>query len=322
MWLRLRRAAKSADYPLVRFLRIREELTVRIAITGKQGQVVSSLIDVGPNLDVEVVPVGRPELDLSAPETVHRALANVRPDVIVNAAAYTAVDQAEKEPDQAMAINANGAGAVANAAGALGVPLIHLSTDYVFDGRKSTPYVEEDPVEPINVYGASKLAGERAVAAATDDYVIVRTAWVYSSYGKNFVRTMLTLAQTRDELRVVADQYGCPTYARDIAVGLVAIARNLSDRPKDKELRGIFHLAGTGETNWAEFASTIFESLRMLGKRVPVVKPITTVEYPTPARRPANSRLDCSKLACSHSVQLPPWQTSFKDCVSRLVPTS
>jgi dTDP-4-dehydrorhamnose reductase len=322
MWLRLRRGAKSADYLLVWFLRIREELTVRIAITGKQGQVVSSLIDVGPNLGVEVVPVGRPELDLLAPETVHPALANVRPDVIVNAAAYTAVDQAEKEPDQAMAINAKGAGAVANAARALGVPVIHLSTDYVFDGRKSTPYVEEDPVAPTNVYGASKLAGERAVTAATPDHVIVRTAWVYSPYGKNFVRTMLTLAQNRDEIRVVADQKGCPTYAHDIAVVLAAIARNLLDRPEDGHLRGIFHLACAGETNWAEFALAIFESLSVSGKPVPIVKPITTAEYPTPARRPANSRLDCSKLRRLHGVQLPPWRTSLKDCVSRLVATS
>ncbi|SRR5260221_140586 len=292
---------------------------MRIAITGKQGQVVSSLADVGPNLGVEVVPVGRPELDLLAPETVQPALANSRPDVIVNAGAYTAVDQAEKEPDQAMANNATGAGAVANAARALNVPVIHLSTDYVFDGRKSTPYVEDDPVAPANVYGASKLAGERAVAAATDDHVIVRTAWVYSPYGKNFVRTMLTLAQNRDEIRVVADQDGCPTYAHDVAVAIVAIARNLLDRADDEQLRGIFHLACAGETNWAEFASAIFESLSVLGKPIPTVKPITTAEYPTPARRPANSRLDCSKLARLHGIRLPPWRASLRECLSRLM---
>ena len=291
---------------------------MRIAVTGKQGQVVSSLVDVGPELDVEIVPVGRPELDLLSPETVRPALANVRPDIIVSAAAYTAVDQAEKEQDQAMAINAKGAGAVADAARTLGVPVIHLSTDYVFDGRKSTPYVEEDPVAPANVYGASKLAGERAVTAVTPDHVIVRTAWVYSPYGKNFVRTMLTLAQSRNELRVVADQHGCPTYAHDIAVAIVAIARNLLDRPHDDQLRGIFHLASAGETNWAEFASVIFGSLSRLGERVPVVKPIPTSEYPTPARRPANSRLDCTKLARLHGIQLPSWRTSLRACLERL----
>jgi dTDP-4-dehydrorhamnose reductase len=161
---------------------------MRIAVTGKQGQVVSALIELGPKLGVEILPVGRPELDLLSPETVQPALANIRPNIIVNAAAYTAVDQAEKEPEAAMAVNAGGATAVADAARTLGVPIVHLSTDYVFDGRKSTPYIEQDQVAPANVYGASKLAGEAAVAAATQDYVIVRTAWVYSPYGKTSYR--------------------------------------------------------------------------------------------------------------------------------------
>ena len=246
------------------------------------------------------------------------ALANIRPNIIVNAAAYTAVDQAEKEPEVAMAVNAGGAMAVADAARMLGVPLVHLSTDYVFDGRKSTPYIEQDQVAPANVYGASKLAGEAAVAAATRDHVIVRTAWVYSPYGKNFVQTMLTLAQSRDEVSVVADQYGCPTYAHDIAVGIDAISRNLLDRPQCEQLRGIFHLACAGETNWAGFASAIFESLRLSGKPVPKVTPITTAEHPTSARRPANSRLDCSKLERVHNIRLPSWRTSLMACLEQL----
>ena len=291
---------------------------MRIAVTGKQGQIVSALIELGPKLGVEILPVGRPELDLLSPETVQPALANIRPNIIVNAAAYTAVDQAEKEPEVAMAVNAVGAMAVANAARTLGVPLVHLSTDYVFDGRKSTPYIEQDQVAPANVYGASKLAGEAAVTAATRDHVIVRTAWVYSPYGKNFVQTMLTLAQSRDEVRVVADQYGCPTYAHDIAVGIVAIGRNLLDRPQCEQLRGIFHLACAGETNWAGFASAIFESLRLLGRRVPKVTPITSAQYPTPARRPANSRLDCSKLERGYNIRLPSWRTSLMACLERL----
>jgi dTDP-4-dehydrorhamnose reductase len=291
---------------------------MRIAVTGKQGQVVSALIEVGPKLGVEIFPVGRPELDLLSPETVQPALANIRPNIIVNAAAYTAVDQAEKEPEAAMAVNAGGATAVADAARTLGVPIVHLSTDYVFDGRKSTPYIEQDQVAPANVYGASKLAGEAAVTAATRDHVILRTAWVYSPYGKNFVRTMLTLAQSRDEVSVVADQYGCPTYAHDIAVGIVAIGRNLLDRPHCEQLRGIFHLACAGETNWAGFASAIFESLHLLGKRVPKVTPITSAQYPTPARRPANSRLDCSKLERGYNIRLPSWRTSLMACLERL----
>jgi dTDP-4-dehydrorhamnose reductase len=291
---------------------------MRIAVTGKQGQVVSSLVELGPDLAVEVIPVGRPELDLLLPETVGPALANVRPDAIVSAAAYTAVDQAEKEPDMAMTVNAKGAGAVAEAARQLGLPLIQLSTDYVFDGNKATPYVEEDPVGPGNVYGASKLAGEQAVAEATTDYAIIRTAWVYSPYGKNFVRTMLALARNRDEIKVVADQHGCPTYAHDIAVAVVTIAKNLLDRPKDEALRGIFHVAGTGDTTWAGFASAIFDWLRRHDKKAPTVKSITTAEYPTPARRPANSRLDCSKLERVHGVRLPSWRVSVESCLSLL----
>jgi dTDP-4-dehydrorhamnose reductase len=290
---------------------------MRIAITGKHGQVASCLIEVGPRLGIEVISLGRPDLDLLAPATVLPALAGSRPDVIVNAAAYTAVDQAEKEPRAAMGINGAGAGAVAEAAQTLGVPVVHLSTDYVFDGHKPDPYTEEDSVAPISIYGASKLAGERAVRAATDNYVIVRTAWIYSHFGKNFVRTMLTLAQTRNEIRVVADQRGCPTYARDIAVGVVGIAKNLLDRPEDQELRGIFHLAGTGETNWAKFASAIFESTKVTGKR-PRITAITTAEYPTPARRPGNSRLDCSKLERVHAVRLPPWRDSLEECLGLL----
>jgi len=291
---------------------------MRIAVTGKQGQVVSALVEAGPQLGVEVFPVGRPELDLLSPKTVLPALANIRPDIIVNAAAYTAVDQAEKERELAIAVNASGPMAVADAARTLSVPLVHLSTDYVFDGSKSTPYIEQDRVAPGNVYGASKLAGEHAVTAATRDHVIVRTAWVYSPYSKNFVRTMLTLAQNRDEVSVVANQYGCPTYAHDIAVGIVAIGRNLLDRPQDDQMRGIFHLACAGETNWARFASAIFESLRLSGKLVPKVTPITTAEYPTPARRPANSRLDCSKLERGYNIRLPLWRTSLMACLERL----
>jgi dTDP-4-dehydrorhamnose reductase len=170
-------------------------MSIRIAVTGKHGQVVRALVEAGPALGIEVITVGRPELDLAVSKTVQPVLTAAEPDLVVNAASYTAVDKAEQEPEQANAVNATGAGAVAAAACVLGVPLIHLSTDYVFDGSKPTPYVEEDPVTPSNVYGASKLAGEQAVAAATPNHVILRTAWVYSPFGKNFVRTMLALAQ-------------------------------------------------------------------------------------------------------------------------------
>jgi len=263
--------------------------------------------------------VGRPALDLGGPETVEAALTAAVPDIVVNAAAYTAVDQAEQESEKANAVNAIGAGAVAAASSALGVPVIHLSTDYVFDGTKASPYVEQDLVAPASVYGASKLAGEQAVAAATDEHVILRTAWVYAPYGKNFVRTMLALAETRDEVRVVADQLGSPTYAPDIAVAIVGIARNVLRNPSDPLLRGIFHLAGNGDTSWAGFASAIFAFLAAKGLRKPALTPIATADYPTPARRPANSRLNCAKLGRVHGIKLPSWCDSLGICLERLM---
>jgi len=293
-------------------------MLMRIAVTGRHGQVARALSEAGPQLGVEIVPLGRPELDLAAPETIGRTLTAAAPNIVVNAAAYTAVDQAEREPQKANAINATGAGAVAATARALGVPIIHLSTDYVFDGLKPAPYIEGDEVAPSSVYGASKLTGERVVAATAFDHVILRTAWVYAPYGKNFVRTMLALAQTRDEVRVVADQLGCPTYAPDIAVAIIAVARNLLSKPDEPRLRGIFNLAGSEETNWADFAATIFAILAEKGVRTPVVTPISSADYPAAARRPANSRLDCSKLVRVHRIELPSWRSSLRNCVERL----
>ena len=293
-------------------------MSIRIVVTGRHGQVARALTEAGPQLNVEIVPLGRPELDLGVPETIGFALTAAAPDIIVNAAAYTAVDQAEQEPERADAINATGAGIVAAAARSLGVPIIHLSTDYVFDGFKATPYSEADEVAPAGVYGASKLAGEQAVAVMAFDHVILRTAWVYAPYGKNFVRTMIALGQTRDEVRVVADQWGCPTYAPDIATAIITIARNLLSNPDNPELRGLFNLAGNGETSWADFALAIFAILRAKGMRAPVVIPITTADYPTAARRPANSRLECGKLARLHGIRLPAWQDSLRTCLERL----
>ena len=293
-------------------------MPIRLAVIGLQGQVARALAETGPVLDLEIVHLGRPLLDLAVPATVQPALAAATPHLVVNAAAYTAVDQAEREPNVAIAVNGGGAGAVAEACRALGIPVIHLSTDYVFDGHKKNPYVEEDLVAPASVYGASKLAGEQAVAAATEDYVILRTAWVYAPYGKNFVRTMLALAETRDQVRVVADQLGCPTYAPDIAMAIVSIARSLLVNPSDPRLRGIFHLTGRGETSWAGFASDIFAFLAAKGLPHPELTPITSAEYPTPARRPANSRLNCSKLAAIYGIELPSWRDSLGVCLERM----
>jgi len=289
---------------------------MRLAVTGKNGQVVSALQALaGP--DLEIVALGRPELDLARPDTVFKALREAKPDVVVSAAAYTAVDKAESEPDIAFAVNRDGAKAVARAANDIGVPVIHISTDYVFDGTKTTAYVENDPTGPASVYGRSKLEGEHAVSENTKNYAILRTAWVYSEYGSNFVKTMLRLSESRDEVNVVADQFGCPTSANDIAVAIVSIAKRLATDPS-AHLRGVFHMSGTGETNWAGFARQIFEFSAENGGKSIVVNEITTAQYPTPARRPANSRLDCSKLEEVYRIRLPEWQTSTRAVMAAL----
>lgn len=236
---------------------------------------------------------------------------------MVSAAAYTAVDKAESEPDIAFAVNRDGAKAVALAANDVGVPVIHISTDYVFDGTKATAYVENDPTGPASVYGRSKLEGEHAVSENTGNYAILRTAWVYSEYGSNFVKTMLRLSESRDEINVVADQFGCPTSANDIAAGIVSIARKLATDPAP-HLRGVFHMTGTGVTNWADFAKQIFAFSAESGGKSMIVNDITTAQYPTPARRPANSRLDCSKLEEVYGIRLPEWQTSTRAVVAAL----
>jgi dTDP-4-dehydrorhamnose reductase len=294
-------------------------MSIRIAVTGRQGQVARALAEGGPGLNAEIIPLDRPRMDLAVPGTILPALNAARPDIVVNAAAYTAVDQAEREPELASAVNGAGAGAVAEAARAIGIPIIHLSTDYVFDGTKTSAYVEEDLPAPANAYGRSKLAGEQAVAAATARHVIIRTEWVYAPYGKNFVRTMLALAENRPEVRVVADQFGSPTYAPDIAAAIIGIAQNLLKNPSESVLCGLFHLAGGGETSWAGFASAIFAFLASNGLPKPALIPIASADYPTAARRPGNSRLNCAKLARVHGIELPFWRDSLEICLERIV---
>jgi dTDP-4-dehydrorhamnose reductase len=292
---------------------------MRVAVTGRAGQVARSLLERGALAGHDVLTVGRPEMDLSQdPKTIIAAIEGARPDVIVSAAAYTAVDKAESEPGLAFAINERGAGAVARAARLLDVPLVHLSTDYVFDGAKDSPYGEEDSTAPAGVYGASKLAGERAVFAEQVDSAILRTAWVYSPFGANFVKTMLRLASGRDEIAVVADQHGNPTSALDIADGVLAVAANLL-RNGDSALRGVFHMTAEGDASWAELAETVFAESTRKGGPFARVKHIATVDYPTAARRPKSSRLDCGKLARTHGVRLPEWRRSTAAVVERLV---
>ena len=291
---------------------------MRIVVTGRDGQVARSLAERGAQKGHEVVCVGRPELDLGGdPDLIAAAIEQARPEVIVSAAAYTAVDAAESDPDLAFAINERGAAAVARAARTIDVPLIHISTDYVFDGAKSAPYGEGDPTGPTGVYGRSKLAGEDAVRSAQPDSAVLRTAWVYSPFGANFVKTMLRLASDRDEIKVVADQRGNPTSALDIADGIIDVATNLESG--NEHHRGIFHMTAAGETSWAGFAEAIFAASDRFGGPSARVVPITTADYPTPARRPANSSLDSTRIENRHGVRLPHWRDSLETVVRRLL---
>lgn len=307
---------------------------MRIFVAGSTGQVATALVErasarasgagartsgAGAGSRIDLVAIGRPSLDLSTGSGLGELIEAARPDVVVDAAAYTAVDRAESEPDAAFALNRDGAGRLAAEAARLRVPFVHLSTDYVYDGSKSTPYLETDPTGPIGVYGRSKLEGELAVLAAHPGALVLRTAWVYSPFGQNFVRTMLRLASERDVLRVVDDQIGNPTSALDIADAILTIAARLADQPSVPP-GGVYHLAGTGETTWCGFARTIMAEAGALGHRVVPVEPIATADYPTPARRPANSRLDTAKLAATFGIRLPAWEDSLTAVIARLVP--
>lgn len=293
---------------------------MRLYVIGAEGQVARSLREAAAK-DGEIVfgHGARPTVDLLKPDTLARSLDEFRPDIVINPAAYTAVDKAEAESEQAFALNRDGAGAAAQIAAERGLPIIHLSTDYVFDGNKQGPYVESDPVAPQGVYGRSKLEGERAVAEANPKHIVLRTAWVYAPFGGNFVRTMLRLAAERDRLRVVDDQFGCPTYAPDIADAIIAVARRWADSGWSPQFAGVTHLSGPHALTWCGFAREIMsESAKRGGRSVPV-DPITTADYPTPAARPANSQLSTARLNSTFGVHLPPMAQSLGDCLDRLL---
>jgi dTDP-4-dehydrorhamnose reductase len=292
---------------------------MRLFFIGAEGQIARSLREVATeNPDLVIGWGERPNLDIRQPELVYQALADFSPDLVINPAAYTAVDVAETEPDLAFAINEKGAGTVAAAAHALNAPIIQLSTDYVFDGKKEERYVETDAAAPECVYGRSKLAGERAVAAANHRHIILRTSWVYAPFGANFVRTILRLAAERDKLRVVDDQIGCPTYAPDVATAILAIARKIDASGWQHQYSGVTHLAGPDEVTWCAFARRILQASETKRNHRVTVDAITTADYPTPAKRPANSRLCCDRLALLFGVHLPPLERSLQQCIQRL----
>ncbi len=285
----------------------------RILVTGGSGQVATELA-----ARAAVTLAGRPDFDFERPDTVAAAFDRAEPSLVVNAAAWTAVDAAEASPDAAYRANRDGPAALAALCARAGVPLVHISTDYVFDGLKPSPYVEDDPVGPTGVYGASKLAGEQAVLESGARAAVLRTAWVYNATGKNFVRTMLGAARKNPRLRVVADQQGCPTHAGDLADAILAVAARMQ-AGWQPAYGGVFHACGQGSATWHGFALAIFAEAARHGRPAPEVSAITTADYPTPARRPANSRLACGKLAEVFGVALPPWQPALARTVEAIV---
>ena len=288
-------------------------MTMKILLTGATGQVGHELLRSLQGLG-EVTAPRRGELDLANPDALRAAVRAVQPGLIVNPAAYTAVDQAENDIDLARLINAEAPAVLAEEAARCGAALVHYSTDYVFDGAGERPFAEDDPTAPLNVYGQTKLEGELAIAASGARHLILRTSWVYSLHGRNFLLTMLKLAQEREELRVVADQFGAPTWSRTIADATAQLLVHAQLGGDDWWARhgGIYHLAGQGETTWCGFTEAIVRTAG-LGCRV---TPISTAEFPKPARRPHNSRLDCSRLQ-SLGIRLPHWETALRLCLER-----
>lgn len=286
---------------------------LKILISGKTGQVAVELQKHLAGLG-ELIVLGRDVLDLSQPDQIRAQVRAHKPDLLIIAAAHTAVDQAENEPELAFAINAIAPGVFAEEAAALGIPLIHYSTDYVFDGRKPAPYTEDDATNPLGVYGKSKLAGELAIAASGAQHLILRTSWVYSIHGKNFLLTMQRLLQERSELRVVADQIGAPTWAGTIARSTRALIERWQSG--DAAAWGTYHLTASGETSWFGFTQAIAGHLTAQGKACATLEPIPASAYPTPAARPQNSRLDCSKLAREWGVTQPDWEAALSACLA------
>ena len=281
---------------------------MKVLLTGSNGQVGWALVQQLSQQAIDFVAFNRQELDITHQQAVMQAVMAYHPDVIINAAAHTAVDKAESEPDLAFAINQQGAGYLAEAAQQVGAALLHISTDYVFDGQANQPYGENDATAPQGVYGQSKLAGEQAVLAACSRSIVLRTAWVFGEHGHNFVKTMLRLGRERDGLSIVGDQRGAPTYAGDIADALIQIAQHIT-QGKATEY-GVYHFSGSPYVSWYQFAEAIFQHAQQQGilPTIPQLNAITTAEYPTPAKRPANSCLQLSKIQQAFAIAPSDWQ--------------
>ena len=292
---------------------------MRVLVFGSTGQVARSLATHSGDA-FDIVCIGRPDGDITDKAGVEKAFSHYRPDVVINAAAYTAVDAAETDEFSALRVNRDGPELLAGECRKAGIPIVHYSTDYVFDGEKDGPYSPTDTIAPQSAYGRSKAAGEMAIREQHSDHVILRTAWVFSPFGKNFVKTMLSLGAQRDQLRVVDDQVGNPTFAPDIAKHSLSIVKNIMSGSSSRNMFGTFHLTNSGETSWCNFAREIFrQSEDTLGVRCEVT-PIPTMEFPTPARRPKNSRLDGTTLKETHGILVRSWQDALADCLIALQP--
>ncbi len=288
-----------------------------IAVIGASGQVAKALTKAAAERGQAIVVAGRPHVDLTDAKSVAAFLDWAQPSVVINAAAYTAVDKAETDQAAAIALNAQGPARLADWCASHGVPLIHISTDFVFDGHKTSPYCENFRRNPLSVYGQTKSAGEDGVRAALDQHIIVRTAWVYGPDGSNFLKTMLRLGAERDVVRVIADQTGTPTCAGDIAAALLDIAAQVDDK-KQAARWGTYHLVAGGETTWHGFAQEIFEHAAKAGFKTPKLEAIPTADYPLPAKRPAYSVLDTAKIRDTFGIVLPPWQKGVAETVRLL----
>lgn len=289
---------------------------MKLLVTGRRGQLARSIEERAaayPELQVDFA--SRPEVDLEVPGSLAGAIKAARPDIVINAAAYTNVDKGEEQSEVAYRINADAAGEAAEASASVGAMIVQLSTDYVFDGRLDRPYREDDPVNPLNVYGASKAAGEDAVRAANPRHLILRTSWVVSPFGRNFVKTMVEAARTRDRLTVVDDQRGKPTSALDLADAILAIAGSM-------EQYGTYHIAAAGEASWFDLARAVMNRCREFGAPAATVEPVSSSEWPTAAARPANSVLDCTSFERDFGVALPEWESSVGAIVRRLAAPS
>ena len=292
-----------------------------IAIVGSNGQLGWELVRQGGNLGLKMLALDLAEIDITRPESIAGCLKVDSVQLVINAAAYTAVDRAETEKKRAFEVNCDGPANLAGFCARAGIPLIHVSTDYVFDGSKADAYREDDPVAPIGIYGQSKAAGETEVRRICPRHLIVRTAWLYGVHGHNFVKTMLRLRREKKTIKVVDDQTGCPTYAADLARAILLMTDHILGG--EKPPWGTYHYCGAGSVTWCGFAKAIFKiAAKYEGAEAPKVIPITSAEYPTPVKRPANSVLDCSKIENQFGIQPRPWIDSLTDMIDTLYTSS